>query len=126
MLIVAHGRCDWGTSMSSLPYDPADNRAIPMMWVRLFRLDPRRAAGRFLRGLFPCLEWGVGVYMAIWIVELIVKPEWAYRRVVLGIWYAVVAGPTVFYVGNVLRSVWQDREMEAAARAADLRHGKGQ
>ena len=110
--------------MSSLPNDPADARAVPNRWIRLIRLDPRRAAGCFLRGLRPCLQWGVGVYLAIWIVELIVKPDWAYRRVVLAIWYAVVAGPTVLYIGNILRSVWQDREMVAAARAADLRHGK--
>ena len=112
--------------MSSLPYDPADDRAIRKMWVRSFRLDPRRTAGRFLRGLLPCLQWGVGLYMAIWIVELIVKPDWVYRMVVLAIWYAVVAGPTVLYIGNILRSVWQDRKMEAAAQAGDSRHGKGQ
>ena len=112
--------------MSSLPYDPADDRAVPKMWLRLLRLDPRRAAARFLRGLLPCLQWGVGLFIAIWIVELIVKPDWVYRKVVLAIWYAVVAGPTVLYIGDILRSVWQDKEMEAAARASDLRRAKRQ
>jgi hypothetical protein len=111
--------------MTYLPYNPADDCPVPKMWVRLFRLDPRRAAGRFLCGLIPCLLWGAGLFMGIWLVELMVRPDWAYRKVVLVIWYAVVAWPAVLYVGDILRSIWQDREMEAAARASDLRHGKG-
>ena len=80
--------------MTSVSYDPADNRP----------------AGRFLRGLLPCLEWGAGLFMAVWIVELVVRPEWAYRKVVLAIWCAVVAGPTALYIGSILRTIWQDRK----------------
>jgi hypothetical protein len=105
--------------MTYLPYDPADDCSVPKMWVRLFRLNPRRAAGRFLRGLVPCLLWGVGMFIGIWLVELVVKPDWVFRRVVLVIWYAVVAAPTLFYIGNILRSNWQGRKTEASARGSD-------
>ncbi len=107
--------------MTSLHYERADNRLVPKMWVRQFRNYPRRAAGSFLRGLWPTLLWGLGLFVAVWIVELIVKPQWEYRNAVLVIWCAVIAAPTAFYIGDILRSIWQDRAAEAAARASDLR-----
>ncbi len=88
--------------MAPLHYEPADERPVPSMWIRMSRVDSRRATGRFLRGLFPCLIWGVCLFLGIWIVELIERPDWAHRKLVLAIWSAVVVGPTVFYISTVL------------------------
>ena len=110
--------------MTSLPYNPADSRPVSIMWGRLFRLHPQRTVGRFLRGLLPSLLWGVGLLTVTWIVDLIVKPEWAYPKVVQAMRCAVASGPTVCYVGGVLRSIWGNQRAGTTARANDLRHGK--
>ncbi len=72
-------------------------------------LHDERNSARFLRGLVPHLVWGAGLFAAVWIVEWIVRPHWVYRNAVLAIWWAVIAGPTVFYIGGMLRSLWQNR-----------------
>jgi hypothetical protein len=110
--------------VTSLHYERADDRLVPKMWVRLFRTYPWRAAGSFLRGLLPGLLWGVGLFAAVWIVEWIIKPHWAYRNAVLAIWCGVVAAPSALYIGGVVQSIWQDRAAEAAARASELRPDK--
>jgi hypothetical protein len=108
--------------MSSPRHDPADDRSVPNMSVGLFRVQPGPAAGKFLRGLFPGLLWGVGEFTAVWIVEWIMKPHWEYRNAVLAIWCAVVAAPTVLYIGRILQSMWQERGTAATARGTGLRH----
>jgi hypothetical protein len=95
--------------MTSPHDDRAVGRPIPKTRARPFRLDPRSAAGGFLRGLLPNLLWGIGLFVAVWVVELIVKPHWEYRKAVLAIWCGVVVGPTVFYIGAIVRSAWQER-----------------
>jgi hypothetical protein len=103
--------------MTSPHDDRAGDRPVPKMWGPLFRLRPPSAGG-FLRGLLPHLLWGLGLFVAVWIVELIVKPHWEYRNAVLAIWWGVVAGPTAFYIGGIVRSMWQERGQKRPAAPA--------